>query len=213
MTEPLGKPSPSFKNINLVTQNLESDFLGLNPGSHAHQLSDLDLSCVTLISGGLGLQQLEAGHWFPSQRLRPGHKTEWELWILATRLVVSDQTLALRLCKKEFPQWWKGGDKWSVYWKEKSSLRVDRQMRKLRESVVPLWYFKLLLWGISSDVLWPVALICLVLCLCVVYLRILPCVCMQTSLSQDGSHQRPMGSWHHLLWGGTPSFFDRQGTF
>lgn len=76
MTEPLGKPSPSFKNINLVTQNLESDFLGLNPGSHAHQLSDLDLSCVTLISGGLGLQQLEAGHWFPSQRLRPGHKTE-----------------------------------------------------------------------------------------------------------------------------------------
>ena len=75
-TEPLGKPSPSFKNINLGTQNLESDFLGLNPGSCAHQLSDLDLSCVTLISGGLGVQQLEAGHRFPSQRLRPGHKTE-----------------------------------------------------------------------------------------------------------------------------------------
>ena len=54
--------------------------------------------------------------------------------------------------------------------------------------------------------LWPVTLICLVLCLHVVYLRILPCVCTQTSVSQDGFHQRPMGSWHHLLWGGTPPF-------
>ena len=43
-------------------------------------------------------------------------------------------------------------------------------------------------------VLWPVALICLVLCLYMVYLRILPCVRTQTSVSQDGFHQRPMGS-------------------
>ena len=76
MTEPLGKPSPSFKNINLVTQNLESDFLGLNPGSHAHQLSDLDLSCVTLISGGLGLQQLEVELQFPARSSSGNESTE-----------------------------------------------------------------------------------------------------------------------------------------
>ena len=45
-------------------------------------------------------------------------------------------------------------------------------------TVVPLWYFKSLNWGIFSRCPWPVILICLVLSPYLVCLRLLPCVYM-----------------------------------
>ena len=55
---------------------------------------------VFLISSGLGLQRLEAGLWYPGQRLRLGHSSDW---ILATRPVVSNKALGLQLCIKRIP--------------------------------------------------------------------------------------------------------------
>ena len=52
------------------------------------------------ISSGLGLQRLEAGLWFPGQRLRLGHSSDR---ILATKPVVSNKALGFQLCIKRIP--------------------------------------------------------------------------------------------------------------
>ena len=103
----------------------------------------------------------------------------WEYRNLATRPAVSDKPLALRLCRKEFPQRWKvvkqvkyllGGKRVQYVW-------IDTREDSERES----WACGILnhLHGaFLLGFLWPVILICLVQSLYLVYLRILPCVCM-----------------------------------
>ena len=84
--------------------------LGLVEGGK-HQLWKLKKSypfdswTLGLISGGVGLQQLEAGFWFLARDW--GQVVQWDGRILATRPVVSDEALAPRPCRKEFPQRWK----------------------------------------------------------------------------------------------------------
>ena len=101
-----------------------------------------------LISGGLGLQWLEAGFRFRSEiEVR---SRQWEHQILAARPVVSDKALALQLCRKEFLQRWKVETSKLFIRRKKSTVRVDGHTGGLRERDAPSWKFESLLWGISS---------------------------------------------------------------
>ena len=106
--------------------------------------------------------------------------------------VVSDEALALRLCGKELPQKRKVEKQGKcLLGEEKSTVRVDRHTRGLRERVAPSWWLESLLWGISSG--FPLAShLALPASVSVfVYLGVLPCAC--TCLSQGGFHRR--GLW------------------
>ena len=46
------------------------------------------------------------------------------------------------------------------------------------QKTVPLWWFESLIWALLPGFLWPIVLLCLVLSLYLVYLRVLPCVCI-----------------------------------
>ena len=142
-----------------------------------------------MISDGLGLQWLEAGFPFPSQRLKSGCSSE--SWILTTR-----------------PGQWQGpgpsaGQKWipKKRWKvakqEKYLLgwkrvHVDRHMGKLTESC-PSDNSDHLCGASLLGFLWPIILLNLVLGPYFVYLRTLLCVYSHASLSQGGF--RPRGLW------------------
>ena len=51
------------------------------------------------------------------------------------------------------------------------------------ERVAPMWEFESLTWGISSRFPCLIILLCLVLSQCLVYFRVLPCICVCAHLS------------------------------
>ena len=135
----------------------------------------------------------------------------WEYRILATRPVVSDKALALRLCRKRIPAKTESSEtsKEFIRRKKRSTVCVDRHTGGLRERVVPLWQLESLLWGISSgfpltnhfdlpgsEPIFGVS-------------QDFP-MYARTSLSQDGVYRR--GLWVGLTtWRHSP--FDLQGAF
>ena len=155
-----------------------------------------------LISGGLGLQRLEAGFWFPA--------SDWGR-VAAVRAPnlrhCQWKARALRLCRKSIPAKMESGETSINLEKKVQYLWIDT--RAGAERVAPWWQFKSLICGIFSR--FPLA-----------NHFDLPdsksefgiaqdfpmCAC--TSLSQDGFYRRglwvDLATWHH-------SPFDLQGGF
>ena len=134
------------------------------------------------------LQQLEAG--FQPLPVTEVGSQQWEYQILATRPLVSDKAVALRLCGKRIPARTESSETSTVFIRKKKK-QSTVLVRVGSERVAPSWQFKSLIWGISSGFLWPIILICLVQSPYLVYLRVLPCA--HASLSQDGFYSR--GLW------------------
>ena len=107
---------------------------------------------MTMILGGLSLQQLQAGFRFPGQRLKSGlgsesvesqpldHQGQWPV----------TRSLARRLCRNEFPEM-KSSETSKVFIRRKKGTYEQTHMGGLRESrVVCSQQFTSLVWGISS---------------------------------------------------------------
>ena len=62
--------------------------------------------------------------------------------------------------------------------RKKSTVHADRHMGRLRERVVPLWQFKLLIWTFFWVFLWLIILTCLVQIHYLAHFKILRCVHM-----------------------------------
>ena len=103
-----------------------------------------------LISGGLGLQWLEAGSCFPSQRLKSGRGSEGtESWPLDHQgPVARDKALACQLHRNEFPQRRKVVKQVKCVLGGKRAC-VDKHTGRLRERVTPSRWFESRMWGIS----------------------------------------------------------------
>ena len=133
-----------------------------------------------MISGGLQAMAW-SGAWVPSQRLRPGRSGEGtrsqplDQWLVA-------KVLALWLCRKEFPQRWKSNEPNKVFIKRGKKVKylwiaTQVDSKSVAESS-PRGSLNYVYVVFLLGFLWPIILICLVHSPHLVYLRILPCVCM-----------------------------------
>ena len=132
-------------------------------GTYTHRSMKRDIYILTCLwsqvaSACRGLKQ-GLGSW-PEIEVRP---RQWEHWILTTRPVASDKALALRLCRKEFPQRQRvvkqakcllGGKRVQYVW-------IDTLVGSERQSCPP-GSLNHLYGAFLPGFLWPVILICVV---------------------------------------------------
>ena len=73
---------------------------------YPYSFSTVCYGIVNMISGGLSLQQLEGGFWFPGQRLKsgPGSESTESQPPDHQGPVANDKALAHQLCRNKFPQ-------------------------------------------------------------------------------------------------------------
>ena len=129
------------------------------------------MEAVVLISGGLKQA-------FGSRPDTEVKLQQWEHQILATRPLVSDNALALQLCREESPQRREvvKQAKYTLGGKEESSMCGQTQGQAQRKSRTVMGVYITCMGHFFLVFLWPDILICLVRSPYVVHLRILPCV-------------------------------------
>ena len=176
------------------TVNSESGFFGhsvvKNPPAYAEDMG-YDLGWPRPAVAGI-----------PSQWLRPGCVSE------STKSQSLDQwsvtrALALRLCRKEFPQRWKVVEQVKCLLRGKivQYMWIDTRAVSGRESrwVAPSWQLESLLWGISSG--FPLANhLDFSGSLSIFDILQDPPMCAHASLSQDGFYRKGVWVAHPLAW-------------
>ena len=138
------------------------------------------------ISSGLGLQRLEAGLWFPGQRLRLGHSSDR---ILATKPVVSNKALGFQLCIKRIPTEMESSETNKVLIRRKKRVQyiwTDTQTdsERVPESC-PHGSLNHFYGAFLLVFLWWIILTCLVQSTYLIYLMVLPCVHMHLLAKMD----------------------------
>ena len=128
-----------------------------------------DMEAMALISGGLKQA-------FGSRPDMEVKLQQWEHQILATRPLVSDNALALQLCREEFPQRREvmKQAKYTLGGKEESSMCGQTQGQAQRKSRTVMGVYITCMGHFFLVFLWPNILICLVHSLYIIHLRILP---------------------------------------
>ena len=156
-------------------------------------------ACSSLKWGFSFQQEIEVGSW------------QGKCWILATRLVVSDEALALQLCRKRIPTMTESSETSEVFIRRKKRVWYmwkDTQADSERESCPcgslnhfwghffqvsfdqwPCWFDSKSESGLSQDI---------------------SCVHAHLLAKIDFSEET---CWHHLLYDNTPSLLDLQGAF
>ena len=129
------------------------------------------MEAMVLTSGGL---KQAFGSW-PDIEVK---LQQWEHQILATRPLVSDNALALQLCREEFPQRREVVKqvKYVLGGKEEYSMCGQTQGQAQRKSGTLMGVCITYMGHFFLVFLWPNILICLVHSPYIVHLRILPCV-------------------------------------
>ena len=143
---------------------------------------------IRLISGNLGLQQLEVGSWFFGWRLSLGqgsentesqpldHGSVTTPWFFSFAKIIPTKTESSETSKV-------------IIRRKKGTVCVNRHTGGLRDTSHPHGNLNHLCGAFLLGFLWPVILICLVLSLCLVHLRILPHVHGDLSTKLDSSQE------------------------
>ena len=143
---------------------------------------------IRLISGGPGLQQLEAGFWFLVQKVNLGqgsentesqpldHGSVTRLWLFSFAKIIPTKTESSETSKV-------------MIRRKKGTVCVNRHIGGLRDTSHPHGNLSHLCGAFLWGFLWPVILICLVLSLYLVHLRVFSHV---GSLNQVGFQPRDL---------------------